>query len=556
MKKTFNRRIILRGLGGAAVAAPFLPSIWEKEAKAQGMTVTAPKRLIVFFTYHGCLTDKWFPAKSHGALTTADYQAMTTLKPMAPYADKLLMVRGIRSMNEWSFNGDNGQKNDPHTNPAGSTFTAYPLTPNSTESSANNAGKFDAKPTGRSLDHIAAGCVNKASNGMAVSASNPGAAPLFMQIGGVQGSQTMNQQVISWSDDKGTIFPGTGTASTVYSSLTNLFTTGQPTNADTWAVSRGKSVIDCVRDDLNRLSGINMSASDKLRLKTWTDLLHYVGGTVVPPGGACNMTSATTLGLTGTLSGGTIIQQAQNFQNLAVLSALCDSNRVIFMKMPANGNFSSVVKYTASDGTQKAVGSDAHSISHRIGNAGMGGQCVADAIAMIQAVDSFYADRFAYLVGQLNMFSEGDVKLLDNTATVWIQEMSDGNSHNLNNLPILQAGGCGGAFKTGWAVNVENANATMSAGNSSKDCANGQSPFGSLDSVGTPATTATQPINKYFCNLLNAIGAKADATGYATPGGTMPVTKFGKYDNTKYFADGGTRASVIENPGEYTALKP
>src|SRR6476620_6258531 len=232
-KKTFNRRIILRGLGGAAVAAPFLPSIWEKEAKAQGMTVTAPKRLIVFFTYHGCLTDKWFPAKSHGALTTADYQAMTTLKPMAPYADKLLMVRGIRSMNEWSFNGDNGQKNDPHTNPAGSTFTAYPLTPNSTESSASNAGKFDAKPTGRSLDHIAAGCVNKASNGMAVSASNPGAAPLFMQIGGVQ---------------------GTATASTVYSSLTNLFTTGQPTNADTWAVARGKSVIDCVRDDLNRLS--------------------------------------------------------------------------------------------------------------------------------------------------------------------------------------------------------------------------------------------------------------------------------------------------------------
>src|SRR6476620_6207700 len=130
-KKTFNRRIILRGLGGAAVAAPFLPSIWEKEAKAQGMTVTAPKRLIVFFTYHGCLTDKWFPAKSHGALTTADYQAMTTLKPMAPYADKLLMVRGIRSTNGWSFNGDNGQKNDPHTNPAGSTFTAYPLTPNS-----------------------------------------------------------------------------------------------------------------------------------------------------------------------------------------------------------------------------------------------------------------------------------------------------------------------------------------------------------------------------------------------------------------------------------------
>jgi hypothetical protein len=554
MKKTFNRRILLRGLGGAAVAAPFLPSVMEREAKAQGMTVAAPQRLIVFFTFHGCLTNRWFPAKSHGALSTADYMAMPTLAPMAPYASKLLMVRGIRSMNEWSFDGALGQKNDPHTNPAGSTFTCYPLTPNSTTSSASNPGKFDAKPTGRSLDHIAASCVNKASNGMAVSATNPGAAPLFLQIGGVQGSSMNNQNVISWSDDKGTIFAGVGSPTTVYSNLTNLFGSGTPMNADTYQVARGKSVIDVVRDDLTRLQSINMSGSDKQKLTKWVDLLHYVGGTV--SGGAqCSMSTASTLGLTGTLTGGNITKTANVFMDLATLTALCDSNRVIFMKMPANGNFSSVVQYKASDGSMKAISNDAHSISHRIGNAGMGGQCVADAIAMIHAVDKYYASLFAYLVGRLDSFSEGDVKLLDNTATVWIQEMSDGNSHNLNNLPILQAGGAGGYFKTGWAINVEGGTADMSPGNSDKDCANGQSPINSLDSVGTPATTATMPINKYYCNLLNAIGAKADSTGYAAPGGTAPVMKFGKYDNTKYFSDGGTKASVIEKPGEYAELR-
>src|SRR6185436_10726417 len=116
MKKTFNRRILLRGLGGAAVAAPFLSSVMEREAKAQGMTSTAPKRLIVYFTYHGVLTDKWFPAKSHGPLSSDEYKAIPTLAPMAPYASKLLMVRGVRAMNEWSFDGALGQKNDPHTN--------------------------------------------------------------------------------------------------------------------------------------------------------------------------------------------------------------------------------------------------------------------------------------------------------------------------------------------------------------------------------------------------------------------------------------------------------
>jgi hypothetical protein len=552
--KTFNRRILLRGLGGAAVAAPFLSSIMEKEAKAQGMTATPPKRLIVFFTYHGCLTDKWFPAKSHGTLSTADYQSMVTLAPMAPYAAKLLMVRGIRSMNEWSFQGTLGQKNDPHTNPAGSTFTAYPLTPNATTSSANNAGKFDATPTGMSLDHIAAHCVNKASNGMPVTSTNLGASPLFMQIGGVQGSVGMNQSVISWSDSNGTIFPGIGSPSTVYSSLTNLFTSGTPMNADTYAVARGKSVIDCVRDDLSRLSSMNMSSADKSLLQTWTDLLHYVGGTV-SAGAMCNMNTASTLGLTGTLSTSNIQTTANTFQDLAVLSALCDSNRVIFLKMPANGNFSAVVKYKqSSDGSMQPIGTDAHAISHRIGNAGMGGQCIPDALAQIQAVDSFYANLFARFVGRLDMFNEGSGTLLDNTATVWIQEMSDGDSHNLNNLPILQAGSCQGYFKTGWAINVENANATMSPGASSTDCANG-STAANLDSVGTPPGTATMPINKYFCNLMNAIGAQADSSGYAAPGGTAgKISKFGKYDNTTYFSDGGTKASVIEKPGEYTEL--
>ena len=388
---------------------------------------------------------------------------------------------------------------------------------------------------------------------MALSATNPGAAPLFMQIGGVQGSTTNNMNVISWSDDKGTIFAGQGSPTTVYSSLTNLFGAG-PVNADTYQVARGKSVIDCVRDDLTRLSGINMSSSDKQKLSKWTELLHYTGGTV--SGGAqCSMATADTLGLTGTLTGGNITKTANVFMDLAVLTALCDSNRVIFMKMPANGNFSSVVQYKAADGTMKAVAQrrTQHLPPYRQRRHGWSVRRRCD--PQIHAIDKYYATLFAYLVGRLDSFSEGDVKLLDNTATVWIQEMSDGNSHNLNNLPILQAGSCGGYFKTGWAINVDGGTADMSPGNSDKDCANGQSPINSLDGVGTPAATASQPINKYYCNLLNAIGAKADSTGYAAPGGTAPVTKFGKYDNTKYFADGGTRASVIEKPGEYAELR-
>ena len=102
--------------------------------------------------------------------------------------------------------------------------------------------------------------------------------------------------------------------------------------------------------------------------------------------------------------------------------------------------------------------------------------------------------------------------LLDSTAAVWFNEMSDGNAHNLNNLPIIQAGGLNGYFKTGWAVNVDTANtgsATLSNGNSESQCANGTGTVNGLNqSTGTDATIANAPINKYYFNIMNAMGVK------------------------------------------------
>jgi hypothetical protein len=543
MKKTFNRRVLLRGLGGAVVAAPFLPTVNEMEAKAQGMApAAASKRLIVFFTHYGCVTNRWFPKLSHGPLSKADYEAMITLKPMAPYAEKLLMVRGMRTMNEWSFNGTIGQKNDPHTQVCSSHFTCYPVTPNATESSASNAGKFDCKPTGRSIDHIAAEQVNPKGSG------TKGGAPLFLQIGGVSGSASNTQTVISW-EQPGTLFAGYGTPMQVYTQLTGLFGTGSmmTANPDTYKVARGKSVIDCVRGDLNRLKGVNMGKQDQQKLQDWIDLLHYTGGAAVAAAAQCNKESAAMLPLndTNVKAGGSIDVVAPIMQDLAVLTAICDSNRVIFMKMPGTTVYKNL-----------GLSTDSHGLSHRIGTALMGGTCLSGVMDMIAKIDLYYAQLFARLVGQLDKWKEADGKtILDNSATVWTQEMSDGNSHNLNNTPILQAGSCGGYFKTGWTVNVEKASTTLSQGNSDGDCKNNMSPFGSLDSVGTPAGESTMPINKYYCNLLNAIGVKGDAMGVPTLGGTGVVKRVGKYDDSKMFSDGGTKPSAFVNEGEYPELR-
>ena len=108
----------------------------------------------------------------------------------------------------------------------------------------------------------------------------------------------------------------------------------------------------------------------------------------------------------------------------------------------------------------------------------MTGTCYPNALTLLQTIDKYYASKFAKLVGMLDGIKNADGStLLDSTAAVWFNEMSDGNAHNLNNLPIIQAGGCGGYFKTGWTVNVDTANtgsATLTRGNSEAQCATRQ----------------------------------------------------------------------------------
>src|SRR5688572_1460085 len=152
-----DRRLFLRGLGGAVVAAPFLGSVAERVAKGQNAPVPTPRRLIVMFTHYGCLTDRWFPVNSHGPLTAADLTG-TSLEALAPHVNKLLIPRGIRAMNEWTTDMSLGQGNDPLLQVCGSYFTCVPVTPHSDDpfDINNTPAKFEAKPTAPSLDHVCA----------------------------------------------------------------------------------------------------------------------------------------------------------------------------------------------------------------------------------------------------------------------------------------------------------------------------------------------------------------------------------------------------------------
>lgn len=539
MNKHFNRRLLLRGLGGACVAAPFLGSLGSRGARAQSLQ--PPRRLIIMFTHYGCVTSRFFPTKSHGALTEADL-APTTLKHLAPYVDKLLLPRGIRAMNQWSLEVDLGQGNDSHYH-VGSFFTCQPLSPNQDDPlSFDTATLFPPRPIGPSLDHV-----------MAQQLSADGT-PLLIAVGN---NYDTASSAISYSASE-TQYRG-WSASKVFSTLTGLFRGGVNSSSDTYQAARGKSIIDLVRGDLDSLQRIDMSQADRTKLEAWKALLDDTGRAIR----GCNTDTAAGLGLSeasvaeatrGTADSdvlthrleGTSIDGADLHSNLAVLAALCNANPVIVLKYPATYLYRGL-----------GLTTEAHGLSHRIGTAGMGGDCLPGVIDMLLSIDDYHARKLAHLANMLRSFEEGDATLLDNTATVWFQEQSDGAAHNLNNLPIVQLGSAGGYFKTGSAVNVEDGSATLTPGNSELECtASTTDKINGVDQkTGTDNALANAPINKYFCNLMNALGVKAGADGFPAPGGVAEVTSFGRYDRTQDFVGGTKNPPLIHDPGEFTALR-
>ncbi len=114
-----KRRLFLKGVAGASLAAPFLSSLQPRTAQAAA--ATGPQRLVIFYTKNGCLTNRWFP-KTAAETAPVDAAALTgtTLTPLADLAGKLLFPRGLAMFPKGTING----YFDPHDQGMGSKLTA------------------------------------------------------------------------------------------------------------------------------------------------------------------------------------------------------------------------------------------------------------------------------------------------------------------------------------------------------------------------------------------------------------------------------------------------
>jgi hypothetical protein len=70
-----------------------------------------------------------------------------------------------------------------------------------------------------------------------------------------------------------------------------------------------------------------------------------------------------------------------------------------------------------------------------------------------ERIATFHLSQLAYLAAKLDSMPEGAGTVLDNSCLMWLSNMWIGRKHDNTRLPLVLAGGMGGALETGRALN-------------------------------------------------------------------------------------------------------
>jgi hypothetical protein len=124
--------------------------------------------------------------------------------------------------------------------------------------------------------------------------------------------------------------------------------------------------------------------------------------------------------------------------DLMVLAMTCDATRIITFMFGNALSFRSH-PFLGIDGGH-------HDISHHAGDAGL--------IEQLAQIGVWEMEQLAYLLGRMNEVVDGSdgSTLLYNSAVFLSSDISDGNRHNHDDMPIILAGHGGGALAAGQHV--------------------------------------------------------------------------------------------------------
>ncbi len=452
---------MLRGFGGIAVALPWLESFTEGQAGAQ--SALPARRFIAFFQGCGVDVSRFWPT-ALGAITPATLTG-TGLEPLAAYASKLLIPRGIQCSPR-GYNFDNAQNGaNDHNLGTAARLTAAAL------DSVNNQHYAQ----GISVDQEMAKSINpkgKPALTLAVGRELTGTADGYISYLGP--GQPAARQQNPWLVFKDFMSSG-----------------GDTTMVDA-VLARRQSVLDAVKVDFDRLKAnprLSQADKDKLDLH-FTNIRDLEGGMTSAGATTCSLPPATLSELqaigNGSLRDDSQFRAIGKLQmDVLSLALACGATNVATL-MWGSGEGGPVFSWLGHK-------NEHHLISHRVVDYGST-EALSGAVDLLHQIDQWYAGQFKYLLDKLSAYSEGNGTLLDNSVVLWCNELSNGSVHHFQDLPFVLAGGAGGALKQGQYIKVT-----------------GNKLATGVDNV-TPGDDA--PHNRLLTTLLNAVGATKNGSPY------------------------------------------
>lgn len=401
MKKSLPRRTFLRGMG-VGLALPLLDAMTPAfSAKGSAKPVV---RLGFVYVPNGIIMGKWTPATEG-----ADFQFASTMKPLEPFRERLLVLSGLAQVQGRALGDGAGD----HAR-AGATFLTG-VHPKKTEVSIQ---------AGISADQIAAQEFGKYTQ---LASLELGIESNQLAGGCDSGYSCAYTNTISWRGAT-TPLPVENNPRAIFE---RLFGDGESTDAAARLalLNKQRSILDYVSSSLNRLGG-TLGAGDRAKLNEYTDAIRDIERRI-QKAEQQNATMKLPVMERPTAVPDEFEDHVKMVMDLQALAFQTDMTRVISLMMAREGSNRPYRSINIADGH--------HNLTHH--------QNEADKIAKVTKINEVHVKMFAYLLEKLKATPDGDGNLLDHSMILYGSSISDGNLHTHHDLPIVLAGGGAGQVK-------------------------------------------------------------------------------------------------------------
>lgn len=408
-----SRRLFLSGLGIGGAALPLLNA---SEAPAQASL--SPKRLVIVVQPNGVIDEEWWPAQTGASFTLPQMTA-----PLEPYKSDLIVLDGLQLK---CFMDDEPRPFGGAGPSAGGSHDNYPAL--LTGKKLLRFAAFDKMADGPSLDqYVADGLVAQ------------GIATQFRSLNLGAKTQTGKSDQLIFRGADQPVTPENDPRAT----FDSLFAGNNLGESELERLRTDRrSVLDFVTKELEAFQ-TNLGTEDRAKvqahLQTIRDLEQQLSGSSV--------------GCTAPIMPGDDLDFPTTIRaqmDLAVAALACDLTRVVVIQMSDHGG-TVPTGFLGGEFAENSPSGDfgnmhnTHEIAHHW----------REQEHLKIGVERFYMEQVAYLVGRMAGIQEGDQRLLDNSALLYMNNAHDGGAHNSDRMPMLLAGSCGGYFSTGRALKFD-----------------------------------------------------------------------------------------------------